>query len=66
MAIEMGDFVEEYENAVAAGAREAAHEPRAVTAKYDDAAGRVVVELSNGVVIAFPASIAHVLARSVN
>jgi len=55
----MSDFVREYEKAIAAGAREAASEPRAVSARYDAKAARVIVKLSNGVVIAFPPSIAQ-------
>ncbi len=38
-----------------AGRRQAASEPRAVAARYEAASGRVVVELANGCVFAFPA-----------
>lgn len=39
-----------------AGAASACREPRAVSARYDEAAGRIVVELADGRALAFPPS----------
>ncbi len=37
------------------------HEPRAASARYDNASGRVLVELTNGCTFAFPARLAQEL-----
>lgn len=42
------------EAAEARGRTSVAHEPRAASARYDASTGRVVVELTNGCVFAFP------------
>jgi hypothetical protein len=45
----------EIDAAIARGAALQATEPRAVAARYDEATGRVIVELANGSSFAFPA-----------
>ncbi|MBB5696442.1 DUF2442 domain-containing protein [Muricoccus pecuniae] len=45
--------------ALARGAAARQAEPRAVTARYEQQLGRVVVELSNGCTFAFPPSLAQ-------
>lgn len=45
----------QYDRAVEAGRAADAAEPRAVSARYDAASGRVEVELRNGCLFAFPA-----------
>ena len=47
------------EEAEARGRALAASEPRASTARYDQATGRVVLELTNGCAYAFPAELAQ-------
>jgi hypothetical protein len=51
--------IAEAEIAVARGAALQASEPRAVPAHYDRAARRVVIELTNGSALAFPARLAQ-------
>lgn len=41
------------------GARAQAQEPRAVAARYDRSTGRVVVDLDNGCIFAFPPALAQ-------
>jgi hypothetical protein len=48
----------------AAAARSAADEPRARSARYDVASGRVEVELRNGCMFAFPAGMAEGLGKA--
>jgi hypothetical protein len=48
--------------ALARGRRARASEPRAVRARYDKRSGRVVVDLANGCVFAFPAALGEGLA----
>ena len=45
----------QYDVAVLAGAQAAAEEPRAVAARYDATTRRIVVDLTNGCTIIFPA-----------
>ena len=45
----------EIEDAIKRGARAAVTEPRATVAWYDVHSGRVMVELSNGILFGFPA-----------
>jgi hypothetical protein len=45
----------EFEAAEQRGQELAAHEPRAIAARYDAASGRIVVDLANGCTFAFPA-----------
>jgi hypothetical protein len=45
--------------ALARGRVVRAHEPRAAAARFDDAAGLIVVELTNGCVFAFPPGMAQ-------
>jgi hypothetical protein len=45
----------EFDAAVQRGEELAAHEPRATSAQYDAASGRVIVELANGCTFTFPA-----------
>ncbi len=48
------------------GRHAATHEPRAQSARYDAASGRIVVELTNGATFAFPAALAQGLAGASN
>jgi hypothetical protein len=45
----------EFKAAAQRGQKLAAHEPRAIAARYDAASGRIVVDLANGCTFAFPA-----------
>ena len=45
----------EFDAAVRAGDELVAHEPRAVAARFDAPSGRIVVDLANGCMFAFPA-----------
>ncbi|MBY0332695.1 MAG: DUF2442 domain-containing protein [Acetobacteraceae bacterium] len=49
----------EIDAALACGAAARLREPRAATARYDAAAARVVVELTNGCTLAFPPRLAQ-------
>jgi hypothetical protein len=49
------DFAKQMDKAEARGQRMLTNEPRARSARYDAASGRVIVELTNGCGFAFPA-----------
>jgi hypothetical protein len=49
----------EIDAALQRGAQMQADEPRAIAARYDSSAGRVVVDLDNGCVFAFPPALAQ-------
>lgn len=49
------EFDEQFRRATEEGKRRDATEPRAASARYEPAARRVVVELTNGALFAFPA-----------
>jgi Protein of unknown function (DUF2442) len=53
-----------YERASEAGQKAAASEPRARSARYDARNNRIVVELSNGCVFAFPPQLAQGLGHA--
>lgn len=50
--------------ATAAGMAEVAMAPRAIAARYDAASGRVLVDLANGCLFAFPARLVQDLANA--
>jgi hypothetical protein len=50
---------DEIERAMARGETAAASEPRAASARYDSATGRMVVEMTNGCAFAFPTRLAE-------
>jgi len=54
----------EYINAVKRGRREALTEPRAKRAYYDHSGRRIIVELENETIFAFPCAIAQGLAAA--
>lgn len=58
----MGVTDDAFERATNRGAARRAKQPLAKAARYDRASGKVVVELSNGVDLSFPASAAQGLA----
>lgn len=53
-----------YDRASTAGRKSAAAEPRALRARYDAKNDRVVIELVNGCLFAFPPALAQGLARA--
>lgn len=56
----MGDLTDaQIDAALQHGQMARLHEPRAAAARYDRQAGRVIVELSNGCIFAFPAKMAQ-------
>ncbi|MGH8453726.1 MAG: DUF2442 domain-containing protein, partial [Nevskiales bacterium] len=59
MPSKIGNFNREYATSVKRGKKQDAQEPRAISAHYDHRAQRIVVELRNGFVIAFPVHLAQ-------
>lgn len=59
MASQTDGFTREYAAAISRGKNLATSEPRAVSARYDRLTQRIIVELRNGVAIAFPPQLAQ-------